>query len=84
MNARALALGTLALLILGARPPAASSGAETSWLHFHIEQPEQRSRVRSCERAGKYARWRARAPTAAICGPSRSRSLKGISPIPRH
>jgi hypothetical protein len=46
MNARALALGTVAVLILGARPPAASSSAETSWVHVHIEQPENRSRVR--------------------------------------
>jgi hypothetical protein len=46
MNTRALALVSLAALLLGGRTPAASSSAETSWLHVHVDEPVKRSRIR--------------------------------------
>lgn len=46
MKTRALALVALAVLLLGARTPAASPSAETRWLHVHVEAPGKRSRIR--------------------------------------
>ena len=45
MNARVLAVVALAVPLLGGSAPAASSSDGAAWLHVHVEEPKQRSRV---------------------------------------
>jgi hypothetical protein len=46
MNTRTLALVALSVPLLGASAPAAPpSGGAAAWLHVHVEEPKQRSRV---------------------------------------
>jgi len=45
MNTRTLALVALAVPLMGASAPAAPPSSATAWLHVHVEEPKQRSRV---------------------------------------
>jgi hypothetical protein len=45
MNTSTLALVALAVPLLGGSAPAAPSSGGTAWLHVHVEEPKQRSRV---------------------------------------
>ena len=45
MNTSTLAVVALAVPLLGGSAPAASSSDGAAWLHVHVEEPKQRSRV---------------------------------------
>jgi hypothetical protein len=45
MNTSTLAVVALAVPLLGGSAPAAPSSGGTAWLHVHVEEPKQRSRV---------------------------------------